>query len=25
VADGVFDPHAVSKQCGAATMLKALL
>jgi lysozyme family protein len=25
VADGVFDPNAVSKQCGAATMLKALL
>ena len=24
VADGVFDPNAVSKQCGAATMLKAL-
>lgn len=25
VADGVFDPNAVSKQCGAATMLKALI
>jgi lysozyme family protein len=25
VADGVFDPHAVSPECGAATMLKALL
>ena len=25
VADGVWDPNAVSKQCGAATMLKALV
>jgi len=25
VADGVFDPNAVSKQCGAATMLQAVL
>jgi lysozyme family protein len=25
VADGKFDPNAVSKQCGAALMLKALL
>jgi lysozyme family protein len=25
VADGVFDPAAVSKQCGAAVMLKAVL
>ena len=25
VADGVFDPNAVSNQCGAATMLKALI
>ena len=25
VADGVWDPNAVSKQCGAAVMLKALL
>lgn len=24
VADGVFDPNAVSKQCGAAVLLKAL-
>jgi lysozyme family protein len=25
VADGHFDPEAVSKQCGAAVMLKALV
>jgi lysozyme family protein len=25
IADGVFDPNAVSKQCGAAVLLKALL
>ena len=25
VADGRFDPEAVSKQCGAGVMLKALL
>jgi lysozyme family protein len=25
VRDGVFDPNAVSKQCGAAVMLKALI
>jgi lysozyme family protein len=25
VADGVFDPEAVSRQCGAATLLKKLL
>ena len=25
VADGHFDPNAVSKQCGAALMLKAVL
>jgi len=25
VADGVWDPNAVSKQCGAAVMLKALI